>query len=467
MANESKTACINPSLLKHPKGCGEPKCQDNQVSAGNPVNAESGYKVQAEVDYQSPTGLSFVRVYSSTVAYDTIPQSTPSPLLGVQTQVDASGQTSTVRVGIYDRPSPKPLLGRSVWQLNWDRSIQGVVAPPPSTPAPATGNLGISSTAGSVVYRLGMGGTAIMNNTITAAYVSRGGGKTYIFSRNGAGWVPDGDIKDRLVSSFDGAGNVTGWTYTTTAQEVEQYSATGKLSSVTDRNGNTLTLTYSDGTPNSPNGGYMIDATGVQASLHDIRGNPFPAILPAGLLIRITDAFGHSINLSYDVSARIAQMTDPAGGVYRYAYNDNIYDYSQIDNLVSVTYPDGKTKQYIYGEQYAGTPAPPQALTGILDENGDHYATWTYDAAGRATSSEHGATGSGIDRVTLTFNPDNTIITDALGAVRIQNFQTVQGIARNAGSSQPGGSGCGASSSALTYDINANIASRTDFNGNK
>lgn len=38
---------------------------------------------------------------------------------------------------------------------------------------------------------------------------------------------------------------------------------------------------------------------------------------------------------------------------------------------------------------------------------------------------------------------------------------------KNTGNSQPGGAGCGASSSATTYDANGNAASRTDFNGNR
>jgi YD repeat-containing protein len=36
-------------------------------------------------------------------------------------------------------------------------------------------------------------------------------------------------------------------------------------------------------------------------------------------------------------------MTDPAGGLYQYAYDAN-------NNLTSVTYPDSKTRTYVYNE---------------------------------------------------------------------------------------------------------------------
>jgi YD repeat-containing protein len=52
-----------------------------------------------------------------------------------------------------------------------------------------------------------------------------------------------------------------------------------------------------------------------------------------------------------------------------------------------------------------------------------------------------------------------------LGTARTTNFTTILGVVKSTGQSQPGGSGCGAAASALTYDANGNISSRTDFNG--
>jgi YD repeat-containing protein len=145
---------------------------------------------------------------------------------------------------------------------------------------------------------------------------------------------------------------------------------------------------------------------------------------------------------------------DPAGQPYLYAYK------SSADNvLASITHPDGSIRQYHYeNTKYQA------ALTGITDERGVRYATWSYDANGRAISSEH---AGGVDRTTLTYNANSTTVTDPLGTSRTYNFATILGVIKNTGVSQPGGSGCGPAAESLTYDVNGNISSRTDFNGKK
>ena len=84
------------------------------------------------------------------------------------------------------------------------------------------------------------------------------------------------------------------------------------------------------------------------------------------------------------------------------------------DRLASTTFPGALVKSYLY--ENATYPA---ALTGITDENAMRYASWSYDAQGRAVSSEHGAQGSGIDRHTVAYNPNGSAtITDPLNAAR-------------------------------------------------
>jgi YD repeat-containing protein len=157
--------------------------------------------------------------------------------------------------------------------------------------------------------------------------------------------------------------------------------------------------------------------------------------------------------------------------VYLYSYSGTLL----TDNLTSVKYPDGKLRSYLYGEvaHVSATPATgvsyAHALTGIIDENGTRYASWTYDAQGRATSSEHGSFGSGIDKVRLSYGtPDangksTNTITDPHGNIRDYNFTTILGIVKNTGiTGQP----CNGCSVAIVYDVEGNIASRNDFKGN-
>ncbi len=169
----------------------------------------------------------------------------------------------------------------------------------------------------------------------------------------------------------------------------------------------------------------------------------------------------------YDSSKRIVEVIDSSNQSYLYKYDRN-------NNLTSVTYPDGKTKTYLYGES-AYTPGAnlPHALTGIIDENGTRYATYWYDAQGRAYQEEIAPNlNQGIDKAQLAYNVDgsgnpiSTVVTDPLGTTRTYNFTTVLGVVKSTGNTQPGGSGCGAASLSQTYDPNGNVATRTDFNGN-
>lgn len=167
----------------------------------------------------------------------------------------------------------------------------------------------------------------------------------------------------------------------------------------------------------------------------------------------ITGPYGRKLSFTYDTNGRINGMTDPAGGVYAYSYDAN-------NNLASVTYPGGGTRVYHYE-----LAASPHVLTGISDENGNRFATWGYDAQGRAILSEH---AGGANRTQIAYNADGTTsVTDALGTTRTYRFKTVLGVAKSAGLDQPAGAGCGPAASQIDYDANGNVASRTDFNGVK
>ena len=255
----------------------------------------------------------------------------------------------------------------------------------------------------------------------------RSTGVARLFKNTGSAWLPDADIPDRLAELKDTNGVRTGWRYTVAADDsIETYSATGKLSAIADRTGRTQTLAY-DIPINSG-------------------GDDDPETLDT-----VTDDTGRQLRFTYDAYKRIATVTDPAGGIITYGYDAQ-------SNLVSVTYPDGRSKTYHYNEpEHTAGADLPHALTGITDENGDRYATYQYDADGKAISTGH---ANGADLHTLTYNPDgSTTVTDPLGTARTHTFTTILGVVKSTGQSQPGGSGCGAASSATTYDANGNVAS--------
>jgi YD repeat-containing protein len=164
------------------------------------------------------------------------------------------------------------------------------------------------------------------------------------------------------------------------------------------------------------------------------------------------DSFGHTLAFAYDSSNRIVALTQPDAAVVTFTYDT-------LNNLSTASYPDGKIRQYVYEDSRF-----PQALTGIIDENGVRFATYAYDASGRAISSAH---AGGVEQYQLNFGTNSTTVTDPLNTARTYNFQTILGVVKNTGISQPAGSGCAAAASVLSYDANGNIVSRTDWNGNK
>jgi YD repeat-containing protein len=243
--------------------------------------------------------------------------------------------------------------------------------------------------------------------------VTRADGRedTFTFNLSGPYYIADPDVTDRLIPATNG------WQLIKADDTVENYTATGLLSTVISRAGLVTTLTYDSGNN----------------------------------LIKVTGPFGHTLTFANDASGRVSQMTVPDGGVYTYAYS------STSNNLASVTYPSGAQRQYVYENT-----AYPNALTGIIDENGQRFATWAYDSQGRAVSSQH---AGGVDLTTLTYNSDGTTsVTDARGNVHGYALTTQFGIVKpTAVTGVPVQSAGG---DAFTYDSNGFIASRTDWNGN-
>ena len=93
--------------------------------------------------------------------------------------------------------------------------------------------------------------------------------------------------------------------------------------------------------------------------------------------MQVNDSLGRSLVFAYDAQARIIKVIDQAGKSY-------LYDYDQAGNLAAVTYPDLVQRQYLYNEMaHVQNLNAPWLLTGIVDENGERFATFSYDAKGR------------------------------------------------------------------------------------
>jgi RHS repeat-associated protein len=264
------------------------------------------------------------------------------------------------------------------------------------------------------------------NSALMVTY--RPDGRAYTFSLVGSNWLPVADVNLQLNRST----TPDGWLLTTEDGSVETYDANGKLQSIKSLAGAAQTLTYDSN---------------------------------SGLLSSVIHSNGRRLNFTYDGNRRLVGVLDPSDSLYRYGYDAN-------GNLASVTYPDqtpadlndNPKKTYLYGElANTANASQPHALTGIIDENNNRFATWTYDAQGRAISSQH---AGGAEAVSVSYGTGSSTVTDALGTARTNSLQIVQGVVKSGGQSQPAGAGCSAAASNISYDANGNTASRTDFNGN-
>jgi len=248
-------------------------------------------------------------------------------------------------------------------------------------------------------------GLAVLGNGVT---VTRADGRQDVFTGNGGVYTPNPDVTSVLTATNGG------YRLVTADDSVETYSAAGRLLSVASRAGLTTTLTYN----------------GINQ------------------LAQVTGPFGAVMSFTYGSNGDIATMTAPDGGVYSYAYDAN-------GNLISVTYPNGAIRQY----QYANT-AFPHALTGLVDENGNLFASWTYDAQGRATSSQH---AGGAELTTVVYGNNASTVTDANGNAHTYSLQTVFGTPKPValtGAPIPSLGG-----NEFTYDSHGFLAARSDYDG--
>ena len=338
----------------------------------------------------------------------------PSTGVKSEVRVDYLNQKGTLRFVWTYRSD------RNTWSHNYQVAVLDLKSPSASEQAPAgTCYTGIDGYCHRYRAINATNDIAVFRNSQRLRYFS-----------SGNQFSTAADIKDRLmpITAIDGTPN--GWSVKNGDTEaIEVYDLTGRIVTSTEINGRQTTYTYSDLT--TP-----------------------PGVAPKpGLLLTVTDAFGATLNFAYDSEGRVAAMTDPSGGKYTYAYLNGM--------LSSVGYPDGKHVSYLYNEPGFATPAMPRALTGIVDENGSRFATFTYNAYA-AKSTEHAGS---VNKYVLSQSSANAV-TDPLGAVRTYMFNTTSlGVMRYTGVTQPNPAGSGSVTSRIAYDANGNVASVTDFAG--
>ena len=259
------------------------------------------------------------------------------------------------------------------------------------------------------------------------------------------------------------------------SRSLELYSGNGLLLSLQNIDGLSFALTYSDA------------------------ATPIAIAPKPDLLISVSSSLGPLFSVTYSPNGKAATVVGSGGRQARYSF-----DAGNPALLNAATYPDATSRSYLYEPEHAPLMTLPSTaqlalnlsiaaslpsalyrgpsssieiaqrvtgrasrfpVTGIVDELGNRFATYAYDAQGKAILSEH----AGVERYQFNYPTayTQTVVTDPLGTQRTYSFVKTAETLRQTAQSQPAGSGCGPSSSAITYDTQANVASRTDFNNNK
>lgn len=156
-------------------------------------------------------------------------------------------------------------------------------------------------------------------------------GNNFYFELNGSNYIGK-NTRSTLIKNSDN-------TYTLTDTDRNSYHFTiyGYMDSITDRNGNKVTIT--------------VDS--------------------AGKLTKITDSVGRVYTLLYNSDGKVASITDPAGRVFSYTYKDG--------NILASISPTGKTME---GYEY-NDPNPTNYLTTIKDALGNKIQEVTYSQSGK------------------------------------------------------------------------------------
>ncbi|WP_395316984.1 RHS repeat-associated core domain-containing protein [Variovorax sp. UC74_104] len=217
---------------------------------------------------------------------------------------------------------------------------------------------------------------------------------------------------DSLVQAVDGT-----WAYRRAEDDATLlFAADGKLQALTQRNGQITSYTY--------------DA--------------------AGQLITVTNPFGRTLTLGYNGAGLLVSVVTPD-------LRSIAYTYDPEGRLSVVTYPDAKTRTYLYENA-----TYPQALTGILDETGARFATFSYDSQGRAIETQ---LAGAVNRYQVSYPSwGSATVVDPLGWSRSYSYSTTKGKLVVTGGSWPSGSG-GNDAAYRVQDANGLVTSESDFKG--
>ncbi|MBC5765647.1 RHS repeat-associated core domain-containing protein [Ramlibacter albus] len=170
-----------------------------------------------------------------------------------------------------------------------------------------------------------------------------------------------------------------------------------------------------------------------------------------GQLARVSNAFGRSMTFDWDAAGRLVRVVGADG-------NSVSFGFDSAARLVQATHSMGTGRAYLYEDTRW-----PNAVTGLVDERGQRWGNYAYDASGRAAVSE---LAGGAHRRSVAYSEQSTAVSDALGTTRNYQYSRMTGAASGLALTQSSTLGvAGESVAQRTLDANSLVVSETDFLG--
>ena len=257
------------------------------------------------------------------------------------------------------------------------------------------------------------------NEESGAVTVVQENGATVTFFIEESEYIPGDWIQATLVKEIVEGKEI--YVFTLPTQEELKFNSEGKLTEITDRNGNAITLSYESGKLTKVKdaaGRELIFAyTGAQVtSVEDPMSHKFKYAYESGDLTSVTMPGEETARwkFKYDASHQLAEMTDGRGGVTKTEYDEQHrvkkqtdpaervtkleYGESEGHMTTTITEPNGSTTFEMFNE--AGEPLEVIKATGTgLEQKTTHEYDEAYelikttDALGHSTTYEYSAAG--------------------------------------------------------------------------
>lgn len=137
-----------------------------------------------------------------------------------------------------------------------------------------------------------------------------------------------------------------------------------------------------------------------------------------------------------------------------------LYEYSSMQVILSVKKKHGEhesMRAYHYEDA-----RNKKLLTGITDERGIRFASWSYDDNDRAILSEH---IGGVGRTQIKYNSKSTVVSNELNKSTRYNYEIISGVKRVVSIKGLKSANCPASNSSYIYNNRGQVISKTDAQG--